>query len=279
MHETGQLSNNTPMKRKPKLVRPLAIFDLETTGTVPGIDRIVEIGILKVYPDGRRTRYHTLVNPGIPIPREATEVHGITNLRVKGKPKFRDIARKVRHFLGDCDLAGFNAVRFDIPMLQSEFERARVRFSLDGRRTVDALRIFHLKERRDLAAAYFFYCGKKHMRAHSALGDARVCWKVLQAQLVRYRDLPLDLDDLHDLSTEKERFVDQERKFEWRNGDAAFAFGEHRGRLLKDVVKQKPDYLQWMLGKDFSEETKRIVTDALNGKFPLGGVKRPSRKV
>lgn len=266
---TKNAERGNSLKRRLKLERPLAIFDLETTGIFPGIDRIVEIGILKVYPDGRRTRYHTLVNPGIPIPLEATEVHGITNLHVKGKPKFREIAPKVRRFLRDCDLAGFNAVRFDIPMLRSEFERARVRFSLDGRRTLDALRIFHLKEKRDLAAAYLFYCGKEHIRAHSALGDARVCWKVLQAQLARYRDLSLDLDDLHDLSTERERFVDQGRRFEWRNGHAAFAFGEHRGKLLRDLVKEKPDYLQWMLEKDFPEETKKIVTEALNGKFPL----------
>jgi DNA polymerase-3 subunit epsilon len=159
-------------------------------------------------------------------------------------------------------------VKFDIPMLQCEFERAKVRFSLDGRRTVDALRIFHLKEPRNLAAAYFFYCGKKHTKAHSALDDARVSWRVLQAQLARYRDLSLDMNDLHDLSTERERFVDKGRKFEWRNGHAAFAFGEHRGKLLKDVLKEKPDYLQWMLGRDFPEDTKQIVAGALNGKFP-----------
>jgi len=256
------------MKRQLKLKRPLAIFDLETTGTVPHIDRIVEIGIIKIYPDGRKTKYRALVNPGIPIPLGATLVHGISDRDVKGKPKFRKIARKVERFLRDCDLAGFNSVKFDIPMLQSEFERAKVPFSLDGRRTVDALRIFHLKERRDLTAAYLFYCDGDHTNAHSALDDARVCWKVLQAQLKRYTDLSPDLDDLHDISTEKERYVDRGKRFEWKDGDASFGFGEHRGKLLKDVAKEKPDYLQWMLGRDFPEATKQIVTDALNGKFP-----------
>jgi DNA polymerase III subunit epsilon len=257
-----------PMKRNLKLKRPLAIFDLETTGILPHIDRIVEIGIIKIYPDGRKTKYRTLVNPGIPIPLGATLVHGISDTDVKGKPQFREIAPKVERFLRGCDLAGFNSVKFDIPMLQCEFERANVPFSLDGRRTVDALRIFHLKERRDLTAAYLFYCDGDHTKAHSALDDARVSWKVLQAQLKRYTDLPLDLDDLHDISTERERYVDRGRNFEWKEGDASFRFGVHRGTLLKDVAQEKPDYLQWMLGRDFPEDTKQIVIDALNGKFP-----------
>ena len=160
-------------------------------------------------------------------------------------------------------------MKFDIPMLLSEFERAKVPFSLEGRRLVDALRIFHLKERRDLTAAYLFYCKRKHTEAHSALDDARVCWKVLQAQLKLYEDLSLDLNDLHDLSTEKERYVDAVgKRFEWRDGEASFGFGEDRGKLLKTVMKEKPDYLQWMLGRDFPDDTKDIVSDALNGMFP-----------
>src|SRR5215469_1743232 len=196
------------MTRKLKLKRPLAIFDLETTGGMPDIDRIVEIGIIKVYPDGRKTKYQALVNPGIPIPLGASAVHRIFDADVKGKPKFRKIAATVERFLMDCDLAGFNSVKFDIPMLVNEFERARVPFSLEGRRLVDAMRIFHMKERRDLTAAHLFYCKKKHTQAHSALHDARVCWEVLQAQLKKYKDIPLDLNDLHDLSTERERYVD-----------------------------------------------------------------------
>lgn len=257
------------MSRNLKLKRPLAIFDLETTGTVPNVDRVVEIGIIKVYPNGRRTKFRALVNPGIPIPLGAYMVHGISDDDVKGKPKFRKIAAKVKRFLRDCDLAGFNSVKFDIPMLLSEFERARVPFSLEGRRLVDALRIFHLKERRDLTAAYLFYCKKKHTEAHSALDDARVCWKVLQSQLQLYKDLSLDLNDLHDLCTERERYVDAVgKRFEWRDDEASFGFGEHRGKSLKTVAKEKPDYLQWMLGRDFPDDTKEIVNDALNGKFP-----------
>ena len=258
------------MKRQLNLQRPLAILDLETTGTFPDEDRIVEIGILKIYPSGKRSEYHARVNPGVPIPPEATEIHGITNNDVKRKPEFHKIARQVQRFLNGCDLAGFNALRFDIPFLRNEFQRANLPFSFEGTRTVDALRIFHLKEPRDLKAAYLFYCRKKHIKAHSALDDARASWQVLQAQLERYPDLSPDLDDLHNLSTENERYVDpQGRKFEWRNGQAAFAFGnKHRGRFLKDVAENDAEYLQWMLGTDFSPDTKQIVTNALNGKFP-----------
>jgi DNA polymerase-3 subunit epsilon len=256
-------------KRTLRLHRPLAIVDLETTGGMPNIDRIVEVGIIKVYPDGRKTKFRQLVNPGVHIPLGATAVHGISDDDVKNKPRFKKIAPKIERFLKNCDLVGFNSIKFDIPMLQSEFERAKVRFSIEGRRLIDAMRIFHLKERRDLAAAYSFYCDGDHTKAHSALGDARVCWKVLQAQLKLYTDLSLDLDDLHDLSTERLRYVDPAgRRFEWRDGEACFVFGAHRGRPLKDVAKDKPDYLQWMLGSDFPEDTKKIVDDALNGKFP-----------
>jgi DNA polymerase-3 subunit epsilon len=257
------------MSRKLKLKRPLAVFDLETTGTVLDTDRIVEIGIIKVHPDGRKTKLRERVNPGIPIPLGAYMVHGICDDDVKRKPKFRKIALKVNRFLRDCDLAGFNSIKFDIPMLLNEFERAKVPFSLDGRRLLDALHIFHLKERRDLTAAYSFYCHKMHEEAHSALGDARVCWQVLQAQLVRYKDLSLDLDALHDLCTEKERYADVfGKRFEWIDGEASFRFGKHQGKLLKTVAKETPDYLQWMLGSDFTKDTMDIARDALDGKFP-----------
>jgi len=257
------------MSRSLKLTRPLAILDLETTGTAPSLDRIVEIAILKIYPDGRKTKYHERVNPGVRIPPEATKVHGIGDKHVKECRPFKNLAAKIDRFLEGCDLAGYNLIRFDLPLLQFEFARAEVEFSLDGRRVVDACHIFHRKEPRDLAAALKFFCDEEHYQAHSALHDVRACWKVLAAQLGRYTDLPLDLQGLHNFCNERdERFVDADRKFEWRHDEATFTFGKYRGRSLKEVAKEEPGFLEWMLAKDFGPETKAIVQRALEGKFP-----------
>lgn len=256
-------------KRTLRLDRPLAIFDLETTGASPQLDRIVEIAILKIYPDGRKTKYRTLVNPEMQIPPEATKVHGIADKDVKRKPSFPKIARKVARILYDCDLGGYNAIRFDLPMLLSEFRRTGVPFAVGGRRVIDPYSIFVTKEPRNLAAACSFYCGKEHGNAHSALDDARACWQVLQAQLIRYTDLPCDLDGLHEFcSATGDRYLDTARKFEWRHNKATFAFGKHHGQFLEKVTKENPDYLAWMLEEDFPTDTKGIVQNALKGKFP-----------
>lgn len=261
------------MNRSLKLTRPLAILDLETTGTTPSLDRIVEIAILKIYPDGKRTKYHERVNPGIPIPAEATKVHGIGDEQVKNCAPFKELAPKINYFLKDCDLAGYNLIRFDLPLLQNEFARVEIGLSLNERRIVDACQIFHRKERRDLASALKFFCDEEHSQAHSALHDVRACWKVLAAQLGRYTDLPLDLQELHNFCNQPdERFVDAERKFEWRHNEATFAFGKYKGRSLKEVAKEEPGFLEWILAKDFEPETKALVERALRGKFP----KRPA---
>jgi DNA polymerase-3 subunit epsilon len=257
------------MSRSVKLTRPLAILDLETTGTTPSMDRIVEIAILKIYPDGKKTKYHERVNPEVPIPPEATKVHGIGDEHVKDCVPFKKLAAKIGQFLNGCDLAGYNLIRFDLPLLQYEFGRAEVELSFEERRIVDACRIFHRKEPRDLAAALKFFCGEEHSQAHSAMHDVRACWTVLAAEVVRYPDLPLDLEGLHNFCNERdERFVDAERKFEWRHNEAAFAFGKYKGRSLREVAKQEPSFLEWMLAKDFGAETKAIVERALKGKFP-----------
>ncbi len=159
-------------------------------------------------------------------------------------------------------------------MLQNEFVRANVEFSSKGRRIVDACQIFHRKEARDLAAALRFFCNEEHSQAHSALDDVQACWKVLEAQLCRYTDLPLDLDGLHSFCNEREeRFVDGDRKFEWRRNEATFAFGKYRGRSLKEIAKEEPSFLEWMLTRDFGSETKAIVLAALKGKFPKQSVR------
>jgi DNA polymerase-3 subunit epsilon len=260
---------STSKSRTLALKRPLAILDLETTGVWPDYDRIVEIAILKVNPDETRTKFHKRVNPGIPIPVEATDVHGISDKDVSKEPRFGIIAEKVVHFLRGCDLAGFNLIRFDIPMLKHEFARTSIDFSIEGRRVVDACRIFHSKERRDLTAACRFFCGTDHDEAHSALRDARATWDVLTAQLARYEDLPLDLQGLHELCNEAdERFVDAGASFVWRHRKAVLAFGKHRGTSLEDLARTDPSYLSWMVSQDFHPDTLRIVRDVLKGKVP-----------
>jgi DNA polymerase-3 subunit epsilon len=266
------------MKPILKLTRPLAVIDLETTGVAIELDRIVEIAILKVYTDGRKTRYCQRVNPQIPIPPEASKVHGIRDKDVKGKPTFQRIARKVAGILKGCDLAGFNIAGFDLPLLRREFERVEVEFSSEGRAIVDSMRIFHIKEPRDLAAAARFYLDTEHKDAHSALGDARACWQVLEAQLRLYEDLPRDPNGLHDFCKPSgDRYLDSGRKFEWRYRQPAFAFGKYEGRFLKDVAKKERGYLEWMVNSDFPSDTKTIVEAALRGRFPKPKMKSASR--
>jgi DNA polymerase III subunit epsilon len=257
------------MSRRLKLTRPLAILDLETTGTATSHDRIVEIAILTIQPDGKKIPYRKLVNPGIPIPPEVTKVHGIDDEDVEGCPLFKELAVKIDRVLDGSDLAGFNLIKFDLPMLQAEFARSGIEFSLQNRRVIDAYHIFHKKEPRDLAAALKFFCDEQHTEAHSAMTDVRACWKVLEAQVSHYTDLPLDLQGLHDFCNERDnRFVDASRKFEWRHNEATLAFSKYKGRSLKDIAERERGFLEWMLEGDFEPETKAIAERALKGKFP-----------
>jgi DNA polymerase III subunit epsilon len=248
------------------LSRPLAVLDLETTGLVVETDRIVEIAILKVCEGGKSVPFVTRLNPQIPIPAAATAVHGITDEDVKHEPTFKQLAPKIAALLDGCDLAGFNIVNFDVRLLAQEFARAGVPFSLQGRAMVDAKQIYHAKERRDLEAACRFYLKRDHPNAHAALDDAQTTWCILNAQLQTYEDLPRDPAGIHALFN---RSVDSEGKFEWKNGEVVFSFGKYRGQLLRDVVKQAPDYLEWISNKlDFSAEVRQIAKEALAGKFP-----------
>ena len=251
------------------LRRPLAFVDLETTGTCPASDRVVEIAIFKVFPDGTEDFRCNRVNPGVPIPPEATAIHGITNADVANEPPFASYARSLNEFMADCDIAGFNVAGFDLRMLEGEFGRAGVDFSREGRAVIDAMRIFHLKEPRDLAAAVRFYCGRDHTEAHSSEDDARAAADVLQAQLERYGDLPRDVEGLHEVCTPVDpSWIDPDGKFRWSGSDAVIAFGPQKGRTLQDVAAAEPGFLEWMLKKDFSPETMQIVRDALSGRFP-----------
>jgi DNA polymerase-3 subunit epsilon len=249
--------------------RPLVFFDLETTGTDRMQDRIVEIAALRISPGSEVATFDRRVNPGIPIPRESTAVHGISDADVADCPKFPAIVEEVDAFLAGADLAGYNIRGFDVPLLLKEFERASRPFPLEGRRIVDAQTIYFRKEPRDLTAAVRFFAGRAHEGAHAALADVVASAEVLAGQLARYEDLPRSTGGLHEFTMPDEgRWVDPDKRFSWRHGQAVFAFGENRGKKLKDVVESNPGYLQWILRADFPAPAKRIVEEALKGKFP-----------
>lgn len=252
--------------RRIHLSRPLAFLDLETTGRWPERDRIVEIGVLKLRPEGSTQEFRSHVNPECRIPREATAIHGIRNSQVQDAPTFRELAPKLLGLLAHCDLCGFNISRFDLPCLTAEFRRAGVPFDLHGRSVIDVQAIFHGKEPRDLGAALRFYCGKQHLRAHSALADARACLGILQAQVRRYRDLPCAVEGLAEFSASRDiAFLDSGRWFEPRDELPWFARGKHWGKALGEVARGEPDYLRWLLGEQgVPEDTKRLVKQALD---------------
>jgi DNA polymerase-3 subunit epsilon len=244
------------------LHKPLAILDLETTGIDPQTDRIVEIGILKVLPDLRQKQRNHRVNPGIPIPAEATAIHGITDADVANEPRFEHLASDLRSFLDGCDLCGFNLKRFDLRVLDLEFNRASQPLSLEGRAILDPMEIFHARERRDLAAAVRFYLRREHDHAHSASADVLATAEVLDAMIGRYTDLPRTVSGLHQ-HFKSPNAVDSSGRFVRINGEIRFAFGKYRGEPLDAVARRKPDYLEWMLTQDFFDDTKAVVKDAL----------------
>lgn len=251
------------------LDRPLAIIDLEATGTAPHRDRIVEISVLRISPDGSKILRHRRLNPGMPIPPEATEVHGIHDQDVAGEPEFRHVAATLAELLQDCDLAGFGIVQFDLPMLRTEFDRAGIEFPIDGRRIIDAKAIYHFMEPRDLSAAHRYYCGEPFEAAHSAEADTLATYRVLVAQLQRYPQLPHSLDDLHRLSNPRQaEFVDSEGKLIWRNNEVHFNFGKHRGTPLREVCATDVEYVRWLIAKDFRADLKNVLAAALEGRFP-----------
>ena len=252
-----------------RLRRSLAVVDLETTGTTPASDRIIEVSIIRLSLDGSEETLSRRVNPQIPIPPEATAIHGITDAGVASEPPFSELAPQIDKFLKGCDLAGYNIIRFDVPMLEAKFARAGVDFSRKGRALVDAMTIFHMKEPRDLAAAARLYLDRAMPETHSSETDARTTLDVLTAQVARYPDIPDDIDKLHELCNPVDpAWIDPDGKFAWVNGMATITFGRHKGRSLEELAGAEPDYLQWMLDRDFSPEVQQILRDALTGKFP-----------
>lgn len=251
------------MLRNLKLSRPLAVFDLETTSADPSTARIVEFSFLVIRPDGINAAYTERVNPGIPIPPEASAVHGIYDEDVRDRPPFASFASRIGEALEGCDLAGFNVLSYDLRVLLSEMTRARIRFPLAGRKVVDAMRIFHARERRDLTAAVQFYCGRPHDGAHGAWADVEATTAVLDAQVARYEDLPTHFDELHAAVVDPAA-VDLCGTF-IRDGDGnvVFGIGKYKGYTLTSIARAKPDYLRWMLGQDFLEDAKELCRGAL----------------
>jgi DNA polymerase-3 subunit epsilon len=246
-----------------QLTRPLAIIDLETTGVNLGTDRIVEIAIVKIQPDGKQQIKRKLLNPEIPISPVSTEIHGITNEMVKDAPTFRQVANELKQFLDHCDLAGYNSNRFDIPMLAEEFLRIGMEFEGKGRKLLDVQKIFHMMEQRTLSAAYRFYCNKELEGAHGAEADATATWDVLVAQVVRYPQLGNNVDTILKHIGE-EPLVDFARRFVLENGVEVFNFGKYKGRSVADVLKAEPQYYDWMMKGDFPLHTKQKLTEIFN---------------
>jgi DNA polymerase-3 subunit epsilon len=240
---------------KLKLQRPLVVFDLETTGVQVSTDRILEISLLKVHPDGTRELHTERFNPGCPIPPEVSEVHGIRDQDVAGMPAFSERAAWLNTWISNCDLAGYNSNRFDVPLLVEEFLRAGIVFD-ENRRYVDVQRIFTQMEKRTLEAAVRFYCHRALENAHSAEADTLATWDVLEAQLDRYaEELEPDVAFLERFTTEEE-YVDFGRRMIYQNGVEVFHFGKHKGRAVEEVFEREPSYYDWMLKGDFPAHTK-----------------------
>lgn len=243
-----------------QLTKPLAFIDLETTGTNLGTDRIVEIAIVKILADGSKSTKRKIINPEMPIPKAASDVHGITDEMVKDAPTFKQVANELKQMLDGCDFAGYNSNRFDIPLLMEEFLRAGTDFDMKGRKMIDVQKIFHQMEQRTLSAAYKFFCDKKLEGAHSAEVDASATYEILLAQLERYPVLGSTTDSILKAIGE-ETIVDFARRFIMENGVEVFNFGKFKGRPVADVLRTEPQYYDWMMKGDFPQHTKQKLTE------------------
>lgn len=244
-----------------KLEKPIVFFDLETTGVNIATDRIVEISILKVFPNGNKESKTWLVNPEVEIPQGATDVHGITNEKVVTEPTFKELAKKVNEMIAGCDLAGFNSNRFDIPLLAEELMRAGIDFDMNDRKAIDVQVIFHKKEQRTLGAGYQFYCGKELEGAHGAEADTNATYEILLAQVDKYEDIGNSVDSLSEYSTHGVRadfagfiLMNDEKQ-------EIFSFGKYKGRTVEEVFKENPGYNNWMQNADFPLYTKKVLRE------------------
>ncbi len=254
------------------LKNPLVFFDLEATGINTSKDRIVEIAMIKIFPDGHKVEKSQRINPGIPIPLESSLVHGIYDKHIEDEPSFNQVAKLISNFLENCDLCGFNILHFDIPLLSQEFSRVGIDFDIEKRNLLDAQKIFHLMEKRNLSAAYKFYTGKELMDAHSALADTRATMAVFIGQIAKYDQKTLfnlkgevlgvienDMHALH-LVLNKNMVDLAGRMILNDEGKEVFNFGKHKGKLVTEVLQKEPSFYDWMMKGDFPLDTKKKIT-------------------
>ena len=245
---------------KLNLTKPICFFDLETTGMNISKDRVVEISILKVYPNGNKESRTWLVNPEMTIPQEVIGIHGISNEKVANEPTFKELAKDIYGMIKDSDLGGFNSNRFDIPLLAEELLRADIDFDMKSSLAVDVQTIFHKMEQRTLSAAYKFYCNENLEGAHSAEADTNATYEILKAQLDRYDDLENSTKFLAEFSS-RNKFADFAGFINYnKEGVECFSFGKHKGKLVTDVLEQEPGYFGWLLNADFPLYTKKVLT-------------------
>ena len=269
-HPAAMTQNTIPaLPPRLRLDRPLVVFDLEATGLNKRTDRIVAIALVRYEPSGGAEQVHYLIHPGIPIPEETTAIHGIADADVADAPSFADMAEALAAHFAGADLAGYNILGFDIPLLTEEFARANRPFSLEGRRILDAQRIFFRNEPRDLSAALRHYCGDDHENSHDALGDVLATIRVLGGQFRKYPELPEEMNALSDYCDPRDpAWVDRAGRLKWAKGEVVFNFGKFQGQSLRAAVSADPNFITWLLRSDFPDDTKQIVRDAVNGKFP-----------
>ena len=245
---------------KLNLTKPICFFDLETTGINISNDRIVEIAVLKIHPNGKEESHRWLVNPEMPIPPEVTALHGISDADVAQAPTFKQLAKEIHNLIKDSDLAGYNSNKFDIPLLVEEMLRADVDFDMKNRVAIDVQNIFHKMEQRTLAAAYQFYCEKNLDNAHTAEADTLATYEVLKAQIERYDELENNTKFLADFSERKKTADFAGFIIFDKDGDEAFSFGKHKGRKVEEILEEEPGYFGWLLNADFPLYTKKVLT-------------------
>ena len=242
------------------LKKPIVFFDLETTGVAIAKDRIVEISIFKVYPNGNKESKTWLVNPTIPIPSETTAVHGIDDNKVANEPTFKELAHDIKNMMEGCDLAGYNSNRFDIPLLAEEFLRADVDFDIKKRKAVDVQNIFHKMEQRTLSAALKFYCNRELKNAHSAMADTQATHDVLMAQLDKYDELEGNINFLSEFTSRNKSADLAGFIILNKQGEECFSFGKHKGKTVESILENEPGYFGWLLNADFPMYTKKVLT-------------------
>ncbi|MSR77112.1 MAG: 3'-5' exonuclease [Candidatus Omnitrophica bacterium] len=253
-----------------KIKNDLVALDIETTGVWVEKDKIIELALIKYHPNGEKETFHRRINPGMLIPEVVTKLTGISDQDVKDAPYFKEVTRGILDFIGDADLAGFNIERFDLPLLEREFAEAGIHFEWKERRIYDAQKVYHLNEKRDLAAAYQFYCQKELIGAHSALADSEAVYEILKKQIVKYGEGSDELSVLEKFEyVNHTDFCDSEKRFCWWNGKVYPAFGKYRRQLpLDEIAKRDAGYLKWLLKSDFKDDAKELLQAALDGELP-----------